>query len=214
VPSLDDALADLRLAPVHDAVTALLAPDLEPAEVRRRHAVLVQRSGIPAFDRATTGAQPTTPPPGNLDPAVRAAALLRPINRAAFDRLRLAQAVRGMGLDDAAISRTRVALGLAHPSRVRNPARLAAAWLADPEVRTFLGVNEWEGVEWFAKEAFEQLLALAVALDRADGASRTSPAIGKLRRAAEAAGYRVDRFLAALEAPAVAPSRRSRSRSS
>jgi glycosidase len=214
VPSLDDALADLLLAPVHEAVTSLLATDLEPAEVARRHAILVERSGIPAYDRATTAPGPAAPPPANLDPAVRAAALLRPIDRAAFDRLRVAKALRGIGLDDAAISRTRVALGLARPSQVRNPARLAAVWLADPDVRAFIGVNEWEGVEWFAKEAFERLLALAAALDRADGASRTSPAIGKLGRAAEAAGYRVDRFLASLEAPVRAPSRRSGSRSS
>ncbi len=64
----------------------------------------------------------------------------------------------------------------------------------------FLGVNTWEGVEWFSKESFETLLDLAVALDRADGVSRTSAAIGKLRRAAEEAGYRVDQFLAALQA--------------
>jgi hypothetical protein len=68
-------------------------------------------------------------------------------------------------------------------------------------------VNTWEGVEWFSKESFEALLDLAAALDRAEGVSRTSPAIAKLRRAAEEAGYRVDQFIAALEATATSPAR-------
>jgi hypothetical protein len=204
VPSLDDALADVRLAPVHGAVTALLAPDLEPAEVARRRAVLMERAGLPAVAAATAvrrGAAPT-PAPSDLDPAARAAALLRPIDRAQFDELRLGKALRAIGFDAWAIARIRIALGLARPSQVRDPARLAAAWLDDHEIRAFLGVNTWEGVEWFSKESFETLLALVAALERADGVSRTSAAIGKLRRAAEEAGYRVDQFRAALQAPA------------
>jgi glycosidase len=217
--SLDDALADLRLAPVHEAVVVLVAADGDPAELARRRAVVLDLAGLPdakapvAEARATSPApalrEPARPPPVQ-DPAVRAALRLRPIDRAAFDRLRLDRALRTAGLDEAAIARTRLALGLVRPSQMRNPARLATAWLDDPEVRAFLAVNEWEGAEWFAKEAFETLLALAAALDRADGASRTSPAIAKLRRAAEAAGYRVDRFLAALEEPPARRSPRSR----
>ena len=69
-----------------------------------------------------------------------------------------------------------------------------------PKIRSFLGVNEWDGAEWFNKEAFTDLLALAAGLDRARGARRPSPVIGRLRRAAEKAGYRVDAFLAELEA--------------
>jgi glycosidase len=210
VPSLEDALADLRLAPVHEAVTALLAADVDPTEMGRRREELLERVDVPG-----TKGKAGPVPSADGDAAVRAIGLLRPIDRATFDRLRLAKPLRAAGFDDAAISRIRIGLGLTRPSQVREPARLAAAWLADPDVRTFLGVNKWEGVEWFAKEALEALLALASALDRADGARRTPPAIGALRQAAEAAGYRVDRFLASLQQqrPA-APSRRSRSRSS
>ena len=206
-------MEDFRLAPVHEAVAALMAQDLDPSELARRRATLLERSGLPAGARAA-GPAPAAVLTGKTDPAVRAAALLRPLDRAAFDHLRLGKALTGLGLDDDAVARTRIALELGHPSEVRDPARLAAAWLADPDVRAFLGVHEWEGNEWFKKEAFESLLALASGLDLADGASRTSPAIATLRRAGADAGYRVDRFLAALEAPSTARSRRSGSRSS
>ncbi len=216
VHSLDDALADLRLAPVHEAVTALLAPDLDPAEVARLRAIVMERAGIPtapatkgaAAKGAATRARTAAAPPADLDPAVRAAALLHPIDRDAFDRLRLGKPLRGAGLDIWAISRTRIALGLARPSKLRIPARLAAAWLEDPDIRAFLGVNEWEGATWFSKESFESLLDLAAALDRAEGVSRTSPSIDKLRRAAEEGGYRIDHFIAALESPASPPTQR------
>jgi glycosidase len=211
VPSLDEALSDLRLAPVHAAVASLFAPGLEPAEVEVRRDELLElvgsRSERPAELRAATRL------PDGLDPAVRAAVLLRPMDRATFDRFRVADALRRAGLGEADIRRARIALELPHPSDVRNPARLAGAWLADPEVRSFLGVNEWEGAEWLNKEAFADLLSLAAGLDRAGGARRPSPVIGRLRRAADAAGYRVDALLADLEsAPADAPPTRPSSR--
>ena len=219
VHSLDEALADLRLAPVHEAATALLAPGLDAEEVTRRRATLLERAGVTegagASGRASARSdRAATPLPADRDLAVRAAGLLRPIDRATFDRLRLATAFRASGFDDEAIARTRLALALARPSQVRDAPRLAVARLQDTDVRTFLGVNESEGVEWFKKEAFEALLTLATALDRAAGATRASPAIGKLRAAAQDAGYRLDLFLANLEKPATPSSRRSRPRSS
>ena len=229
VPALDDALADLRLAPVHEAVTALFAPDLDLAEVARWRALLMERAGLPAAKStaakstaakgtddkaAVAGRGGSAPPSGDVDYAVRAAALLRPIDRTAFDDLRLGKVLRAAGFDAWAVARIRIALSLARPSQVRNLAQLTAAWLEDHDIRAFLGVNTWEGVEWFSKESFETLVDLAAALDRADGVSRTSPAIDTLRRAAEGAGYRVDQLPAALEAPARAPTspRKSRSR--
>jgi hypothetical protein len=200
VPSLDEALSDLRLAPVHAAVAALLAPGLDPDEIEDRRAELLDIVGAPAerpADRRAAGALPD-----GLDPAVRAAVLLRPIDRSLFDRFGLGVALGRAGLDDEAIRRARIAVELAHPADVQSPARLAEGWLADPEVRTFLGVNAWDGADWFTKESFAELLTLASGLDRARGARRPSPVIGRLRRAAEAAGYRVDRFIAELEGPA------------
>jgi glycosidase len=203
VRSLDAALAELRLSPVHTALAALLATDIEPNEIEWRRDELIELVGAepdrPADRRAATRL------PDGLDPAVRAAVLLRPVDRSTFDRFGLGAGLRRTGLSDDDVRRARIAVELAHPLDVRNPARLAGAWLADPEVRSFLGVNEWDGAEWLNKDAFADLLGLAAGLDRARGARRPSPVIGRLRRAAEAAGYRVDSFLADLDASPTPP---------
>ena len=205
VPSLDAALSELRLSPIHAALASLLEPGLEPAEIERRRDEFLEFVDSPRDRSADQRTAPTLP--DGLEPAVRAAVLLHPIDRATFDRLHFGTALRRAGLGDEDIRRARIALELAHPAEVQSPARLAAAWLDDPEVRTFLGVNQWEGAEWFNKEAFADLLALAAGLDRASGARRPSPVIGRLRRAAEAAGYEVGPFLADVEAASPGSSR-------
>jgi glycosidase len=213
VPSLDEALSELRLSPIHAAVAALLGAGPETADIERRRTDLLELVGAPP-DRPTDQRAATALPEG-LEPAIRTAVLLRPIDRATFDRFRLGTALRRTGLGEDDLRRTKIALELAHPSDIQSPARLAAAWLADRDVRGFLGVNDWEGAEWFNKEAFADLLALAAGLDRASGLRRQSPVIGRLRRAADSAGYKVDAFLAELEvvsagADSVSPSRSCR----
>jgi hypothetical protein len=206
VPSLDEALSDLRLAPVHEAVAALVAPGMAPDEIERRRDELFDLVGV--HDDSPADRRSATRLPDGLDPAVRAAVLLRPVDRPIFDRFRLGVALGRAGLNDSDVRRARIALELGHPAEVRSPARLAEAWLSDGDVRSFLGINEWDGVEWFNREAFADLLSIAAGLDRADGARRPSPVIGRLRRAAETAAYRVDTFVADLEAaPAPAPAK-------
>ena len=212
--------SDLRLAPVHAAVAALLAPGLDPNEIASRRATFLERAGVaagaPAEAKARRG---RSSPPADLEPAVKPpACCARSTGRRSI--------VCGWRRSCAAWDWTRPrSRGPGSPSIWHRhptwpPTGLAAAWLRDPDVRAFLEVHEWEGVEWFAKESFETLLAVATEVDRARGATRPAPAIGKLAKAAEAAGYRVDRFLAELEAPPSAggprPPRppRSRSRSS
>jgi hypothetical protein len=202
VPSLDDALADLRLGPVHAVAGALLEDDLEPAELERRRTAFLAAAGVQAPAAAPM------PIPAGLDPAARAATLLAGVDRAAFDRLRLWVPLRAAGYDDWQILRTRIGLGLARAAEAKDPRRLVEAWLADPDARGCLGVNEWEGVEWLGKDAFDSLLQLAADLERAAGARRVSTAIARLRAAGEASGYRVDRLLDALGAPP--PVRRAR----
>ena len=200
VPSLEDALADLRLAPIHALVQALLDGGISADEVARRREAVLSAAGV------ERPAGPLGGVAASSDPAVMAATRLEGIDRETFDRLRLWVPLRAAGYDDWQVLRTRVALGLARPSTVRGARALAGAWLADQEVRSFLGVNEWEDAEWLGKEAFESLLELVTGLERAAGAKRASPVIGTLRRTAAAAGYRVDRFIAALE---TAPSARA-----
>ncbi len=218
VPSLDDALADLRLAPVHAAVGALLDDGIDEAEVGRRRAALASVAGI-TLEEVSAGPSRSKAPPvpakaaaprraAAPDPTIRAAVRLAGLDRAAFDRLRLHVPLWAAGFDDRGIGRIRVALGLARPSGIADARRLAEAWLADSDVRAFIGVNQWEGAEWFEKDAFESLLDLATSLDLADGSTRVAPVIVALRRAAVASGYRVDSFLAALGQ--AAPKRASR----
>jgi hypothetical protein len=107
-------------------------------------------------------------------------------------------------MDPSTIERTRVALSLAHPLTTPDPAALAAAWIVDPDVRAYLQVHEWDGVEWLVRDRWLALVGLADSLDRAAGATRPRPAIGRLRPAAEAAGDRVDAIQAGL---AVRPAR-------
>jgi hypothetical protein len=140
--------------------------------------------------------------------------------RAWFDELRLgpvvADAFRALGADEAAawaeVELLRVLLTLPRAGTIGaaargRTARLLRAWLADPDVRPFIRVNVWEGVAWFAKEAFERLAGWMVVLDAADAVASGADdaAVGRalvtsesladeLIRAGEAAGYRVDRL--------------------
>jgi hypothetical protein len=202
VPSLEEALLDLRLAPVHDAVRGLLEPVIAPDRVGgtpepdARRARFLEVAGVAADAKLPDHLEF----PDDVDPGVRAAILLDGISSADFDRLRLWVPLHAIGFGEIEIGRIRVALGLLRPSQARTARQLAEAWLSEPGVRAFLGVNEWEGHEWFGQEAFGALLALAAELDRAEGLRRASPSISRLRRAAETAGYRVDRFLAELGA--------------
>jgi glycosidase len=163
VPSLDNALADLRLRPLHDRVAAALPSATEPAAVAKALADAVDS-----------------------------------LDRARFDELRLATPLRRAGLDERSVRRARLAIGLAHPATTANPAALAAAWLDDPDVRAFLEVHDWEGETYVNGDRWTDLVGLAGSLDRAGGARRASPAIARLRAAAETAGYRVDRIPMAL----------------
>jgi hypothetical protein len=84
---------------------------------------------------------------------------------------------------------------------------LLAAWLADDDLRRFIRVNRWEGVAWFEREAFEDLLGWAAVLDAILAAAspgepdvaagraahaRAAAAAAALTDAAAAAGYRLD----------------------
>jgi hypothetical protein len=75
------------------------------------------------------------------------------------------------------------------------------AWLAHPAVRPFIRVNAWEGVEWFHRESWDELLAWVERLDGILVPETTAGAIVReLGGAAETTGYRVDLLREALGA--------------
>jgi hypothetical protein len=90
-------------------------------------------------------------------------------------------------------------------------AALVRALLVDEAVRPYMRVNEWEGVSWFNRESYEQVLWWMVALDAlavvaepgrtaAQIAARIAAAerlTAALARAGETAGYQLDKLEAA-----------------
>jgi len=153
-------------------------------------------------------------------------AMVGPTSRAWYEELRLApvvaEALRTRGLDEQAAwwaaERVRTLLDLPIPSWFPEPAatlplRLADAWLNHPAVRPFLRVNAWEGVEWFHRESFDELLGWVdrfewilapedarPARPEARAAHVPSPLEAALTAAADASGYRVDWLREALGA--------------
>ena len=99
-------------------------------------------------------------------------AMVGPTSRAWYEELRLApvvaDALRSRGLDEGvawwAAERVHTLLDLPLPSMLGGPAetlplRLVDAWLSHPAVRPFIRVNAWDGVEWFHRESWDELLA-------------------------------------------------------
>ena len=131
--------------------------------------------------------------------------------------------LREAGLDEAdawaVTDLVRVLLALPRPSGLRGAARTADArlidqWLARDLVRTAIGLNTWQGVEYLDRDRFETMLRWAVRLDAIEAQvapnaptprptkARSKPdLIARLGAQAETAEYRVDRLLALL-APA------------
>ena len=95
--------------------------------------------------------------------------------------------------------------GLASADRA--PA-LVRALIADETVRPYIRVNVWEGVSWFNREAFGQILWWMAALDALDAVSDPTRPKAKLTarlieagrlttalaKAAESSGYQLDKL--------------------
>ncbi|HEX7491394.1 MAG TPA: alpha-amylase family glycosyl hydrolase, partial [Candidatus Limnocylindrales bacterium] len=133
----------------------------------------------------------------------------------------LAGVFRDLGLDDGAawrlVALIRMLGHLPLPSSVaglaaadRAPA-LVRALVANEAVRPYIRVNVWEGVNWFNRESFAQMLWWMLALDATDAVAqevgtpaRVAPRIratekvtATLSRAAKACGYQLDKLEAA-----------------
>ena len=131
-----------------------------------------------------------------------------------------------LGLDDGAawrlVALIRILRHLPLPSSVVKLAAgewapaLVRALIANESVRPYIRVNVWEGVSWFNRESFAQVLWWMLALDALDAAAESGggagaavePAVAKrlqaaerltgtLAKAAKAAGYQLDKLEAA-----------------
>jgi hypothetical protein len=197
VLSLDDALADHRLRPVHAAIGRLLV-------AMTGEEIVAARTGLGSIAGVPLPSQASKPPSGRraarraTDPAARAVDRLRPLTRARFDELRIGTPLRLAGLAADAIDRVRVGLELPTPSTIGDPSALAERWLSDPDVRAFLQVHEWDGVEWLVRDRWVALVDLAVGFDELAGSAVPAAATRRLRTAAEAAVDRVDAIVPAL----------------
>jgi hypothetical protein len=74
----------------------------------------------------------------------------------------------------------------------------------DPVVAELLGVNRYDGIDWFVAESFDALLhalAVAVAIDDPPGVevSAAASALQRMTDARDASGFRVDRLLDLLD---------------
>ncbi len=261
VPSLDDALRDLALAPLHEALAGALAAADGPASSGAAAARLIGAvraatgadGGVPdvevaraivtdlaAIDRLASAERPPkaakiapTATARTTRPAIASAAdtLADPTARAAF---RAATIVAGLGaLGDAADSRAtarawfadlrlgpaleRILGGAAVANapeavhrtwlllrlpRSADATSTAAAWLADPDLRTFLGLHDAGGTTWLRAEPLATLAAwetTLAALERPATLTATKRALDRLVGAAAEAGYAVDGWLARLQ---------------
>jgi hypothetical protein len=186
VPSIEDALREMELAPLHDALRA----DDVAAAVREAARLLGVEAAVPA--------------------AAKSAVMKSAVMKSAVDGVEELVAAHRPGLAggrwieewraDRVITEPDLAAVILERRRRAKGAEADGAlpgWLLrDERFRRAIGVNEDEGVEWFSKERWASALArLAV------------PAVQRKRLSsvAEKAGYRLDRLAAALEGtPALA----------
>ncbi len=147
------------------------------------------------------------------------------LGRAWLDEWLLGKTITGtlqdLGLSEAEARRAveRIGVLIAHQDWLEGgpvseaPRQILGRWLQDEATQRFIGLHRFDGVLWFHKESFEELLrwmllAAAVAAQAKPGsqgpeaarwlASRAS-ALVALQCAADASGYQVERLLVAAE---------------
>jgi len=187
VPSVDEAMGELELAPLHEA---LRKGRIEDA-VREAARLL----DITAFEqpasKATTPKSTTTSTtkPDALDSA-RAVESLLAVHRPDMARGRW---IYEWSVDRVWPEADLIALALDREGEAKEPGSdgiRPRELMRDERFRRSIGVNRHDGKTWFDRERFERAVdALAV------------PRKAELRKAAEKAGYRLDLFEKALAVP-------------
>jgi glycosidase len=106
-------------------------------------------------------------------------------------------ALTGVGWPPADVDRAvglAVALSDADPAAIALDAAAVRAWFADPAIRAGLRVNAWDGFEFVEREAWLLWIAIVAEASGRPNAARSRSLVD----AAAAAGYRLDRLLAAV----------------
>ncbi|MEN9935209.1 MAG: hypothetical protein RLZZ387_1788 [Chloroflexota bacterium] len=126
------------------------------------------------------------------------------------------RALRDAGADDGKAARATAAVKIAtqHQGWLTaaglEPQRTLAEMLADEELRRYIGVNRYQGILWFSKERFEELLwwlmLAARVIARAEGQGEDDLRAGealmaRLTKAAAASGYQLEKLLALARGP-------------
>ncbi|MGE5265641.1 MAG: hypothetical protein ACM3S0_19865, partial [Acidobacteriota bacterium] len=145
----------------------------------------------------------------------------------------IADTLRGMGLDDGSAAHAIAAIKLLTTHRgwfaeqsgaTRRVYLYLESWLRDDEVLEFLQVNRYDGVLWFNKETFQELVwwMFALAVIEISARSRGTQAraakeiaqayavVERLQKAEEESGFKVEMLLAVarqLDAPKARPRR-------
>jgi hypothetical protein len=135
----------------------------------------------------------------------------------------VASVLRDLGLDEAAAWRAVAVIKLltihqrwfeAEVPGGKQAHQVLESWLKDGETQQFLQVNRYQGLLWFNREAFEQLLwwmltlaAVAISADPLRPAVEVAKEIvagydlvQQLRRAEENSQYQIEKLLAAVRA--------------
>jgi glycosidase len=169
VPSMDDALADLRFAALHDALSRALAG----ADDALRAFVPPER--LARLDARLSRAARLVPPGGDAAARarwLRAWAMCDALG-APFDAARLSRPIENAWREAgappaagaAAVALVRLALRV---EATDDPRAAMLGLLDDPDARAYLGVNTYGGVEWLRKEPFEVLAAILATMARVD----------------------------------------------
>jgi hypothetical protein len=200
--------AFVRAVAIATGTSEARSPEVVAQIAQRRDAVARSVASRRPAQRPSSGTEHHVVPPDVEDPAVRASldawALIDPLGAlpagadpvattaAWWDELQLgtacAAAFRDRGLDEAAsgaaADRVRRLIGLARPSTVAGSsaaergAAIADAWLTGPATRTALRVNEWQGAEWFDRDAWRELASWALLLETVEAEGATATAAG------------------------------------
>jgi hypothetical protein len=121
------------------------------------------------------------------------------------------RALRDAGADEGQAARAVSAVKIAvseqgwYSAAPVDPRRALTDLLADDEVRRYIGVNRHQGILWFNKERFEELLwwllLVATLVTEERGAAGPREVLGRLAQAAEASGYQLEKLLALAAGP-------------